>query len=140
MADRLSSCTKTLRREFRNDSPVFNLFVFQDIPDEEVRATADDLSLRFNVNGIEISAEAFAKLSREINLKSVAYPMNGQGKVTLYTGTVPTLTGGTQRLVIREAEILRVRPKTADVIDGTGRKFYEVCTHPDLYEFVKTVQ
>ncbi|PKN33444.1 MAG: hypothetical protein CVU61_13390 [Deltaproteobacteria bacterium HGW-Deltaproteobacteria-19] len=137
LADRLSSCSKMLRKQLKDENRLFNLFVFQDIPDEEFRATADDLSLRYNVNGIELSQEGFAKLSREISLKSVAYPMNGKEKVTLYTGTVPTMSGGSQRLVIREAEVLRVNPKTIDVIEITSRKYYEVCAQPEIYEFIK---
>ncbi|NPU84787.1 MAG: hypothetical protein HPY65_09890 [Syntrophaceae bacterium] len=138
LADRLSSCSKTLRKQLKDENRLFNLFVFQDIPDEEFKATADDLSLRYNVNGIELSPEGFAKLCKEISLKSVEYPINSSEKVTLYTGTVPTISGGSQRLVIREAEVLRVKPKTVDVIDKTSRKYYEVCTQPEIYEFVKT--
>jgi len=136
LADRLSSCSKMLRKQFKDQDRMFNLFVFQDVPEEEFKATADDLSLRYNVNGIELSPEGFAKLSQEINLKSVLYPVNGSEKVTLYTGTVPTLTGGSQRLVIREANVLRVKPKTIDVIDETARKYYEVCTQPEIFDFV----
>lgn len=138
LADRLSSCSKTLRKQLKGEQRLFNLFVFQDIPDEEFKATADDLSLRYNVNGIELSPEGFIKLSKEISLKSIVYPMNGSEKVTLYTGTVPTISGASQRLVIREAEVLRVKPKTFDVIDKTTRKYYEVCTQPEIYDFVAT--
>ncbi len=137
LADRLSSCSKTLRKQLRDENRLFNLFVFQDIPDEEFKATADDLSLRYNVNGIELSPEGFGKLSKEISLKRVDYPMNGGDRVALYTGTFPTLSGGSQRVVIREAEVLRVRPKTVDVIERTSRKYYEVCSQPEIYEFIK---
>jgi hypothetical protein len=138
LADRLSSCNKMLRKQFKDQERKFNLFVFQDVPEEEFKATADDLALRYNVNGIELSPEGFAKLSQEINLKSVLYPVDSEERVTLYTGTVPTLSGGYQRLVIREAEVIRVQPKTMDVISKTSRKYYEVCSHPEIYEFVKS--
>ena len=117
---------------------MFNLFVFQNVRDEDVEATADDLSLRYNVNGIELEPEGFAKLSREINLKSIVYPTENNEKVTLYTGKVPTLSGNYQRLVIREAAIFKVKPDTMDVIGPTSRKYYEVCTHPAIYEFIDT--
>jgi hypothetical protein len=137
LADRLSSCNKMLRRRLKDQHRMFNLFVFQNYPEEEMVATADDLFLRYNVNGIELSPEAFTKLSREINLKSMMYPVDNNEKVKLYTGTVPTLTGKYERLVIREANILEVKPENMDVIGKTSRKYYEVCTHPEIYEFIK---
>ncbi|MBN2437661.1 MAG: hypothetical protein JXL20_03580 [Deltaproteobacteria bacterium] len=139
LSDRLSSCDKKLRKCFKNPDPTFNLFVFQHVRDEDVGATADDLSLRYNVNGIELEPGGFAKLSREINLKSIAYPAKNNEKVTLYTGIVPTLSGNYQRLVIREAAILKVKPETMEVIGPTSRKYYEVCTHPAVYEFIDTL-
>jgi class 3 adenylate cyclase len=42
LADRLSSCDKILRRQFRNQSQIFNLFVYQSIPEKELSETADD--------------------------------------------------------------------------------------------------
>jgi hypothetical protein len=136
LADRLSGCDKKLRKRFKGQERLFNLFVYQHVRDEDVAATADDLSLRYNVNGIELDPEGFAKFSREINLKSVAYPAENDEKVTLYTGKVPTVSGNFQRLVIREAAILAVKPDTMDVIGPTSRKYYEVCTNPAIYEFI----
>jgi hypothetical protein len=136
LADRLSSCDKRLRKRFKNPDPTFNLFVFQNVRDEDLEATADDLSLRYNINGIELEPECFAKLSREINLKCIEYPTENNETVTLYTGKVPTLSGEYQRLVIREAAILEVKPETMDVIGPTSRKYYEVCTQQAIYEFI----
>jgi hypothetical protein len=136
LADRLSGCDKRLRKRFKNQDRMFNLFVFQNVRDEDIEATADDLSLRYNVNGIELDPEGFVKLSREINLKSIDYPMENNETVTLYTGKVPTLSGKYQRLVIREAAILEVKPDTLDVIGPTSRKYYEVCTQQAIYEFI----
>ena len=136
LADRLSGCDKKLRKRFKDQERPFNLSVFQHVRDEDVEATADDLSLRYNVNGIELEPEGFAKLSREINLKSIVYPTENHETVTLYTGTVPTVGGSYQRLVIREAAILKVKPETMEVIGPTSRKFYEVCTQPAVYEFI----
>ena len=136
LADRLSSCDKKLRKRFKNQDRIFNLFVFQNVRDKDIEATADDLSLRYNVNGIELDPEGFAKLSKEISLKSIEYPTENHEKITLYTGKVPTLSGKYQRLVIREASILEVKPETMDVIGPTSRKYYEVCTQPAIYEFI----
>jgi len=138
LADRLSSCNKMLRKGFKDQNRMFNLFVFQDVPEEESEATADDLFLRYNVNGIELNLEGFTKLSQEINLKSVMYPVDMNENVTLYTGKVPTLTGRYERLVIREANVLQVNPEAMDVIGNTSKKYYEVCTQPEIFEFIET--
>lgn len=134
LADRLSGCDKRLRKPMHDRT--FNLFVFQSLRHEDAEVTADDLSLRYNVNGIELDPEGFAKLAREINLKGIEYPAGNNGKTALYTGKVPTLSGKVQSLVIREASILEVKPDTLDVVGPTSRKYYEVCTQQAIYEFV----
>lgn len=136
LADRLSSCNKMLRRRFKDQQRLFNLFVFQNVAAEEIGATADDLSLRYNVNGIELAPEGFSKLAREISLKGVTYKTDDNEEVRLYTGTVPTLTGKYQRLIIREADVLEVKPETMEIIGKTSRKYYEVCTNPAIHEFI----
>ncbi|MHB8773199.1 MAG: hypothetical protein ACYC7J_19565 [Syntrophales bacterium] len=138
LADRLSGCDKRLRKRFRNNERPFNLYVYQHRRDEELEATADDLSLRYNVNGVELDPEGFAKLSREINLKRIGYPGERNEEVTLYTGKVPTLSGAYQRIVIREAPVLKVNPESLEVIGPTARKYYEVCTQPAIYQFIDT--
>jgi len=137
LADRLSGCNKALRKRLQDQERTFNLFVFQNATEKEMGATADDLFLRYNVNGIEISPEGFGKLAREINLKSLVYQANNNEKVKLYTGKVPTITGRYQRLVIREAAILEVNSVSMEVIGETPRKYYEVCTNPEIYEFME---
>jgi hypothetical protein len=117
---------------------LFNLFVFKNARGEETEETADDLYMRYNVNGIELTEDGFAKLESEINLESIMYPVGKNNKVKLYTGKVPTLNGNYENIVIREATILAVKPETLDVIGDTYRKYYEVCTHPEIYEYVKT--
>jgi hypothetical protein len=137
LADRLSGCDKGLRKLFKNHERMFNLFVFQNVCDEDREATADDLSLRYNVNGIELDPEGFAKLAQEINLKCFEYPVENNEVAILYTGKVPTLSGNYQRLVIRESAIEEVNPETMEVIGPTSRKYYEVCTQPAIYEFIE---
>jgi hypothetical protein len=116
---------------------MFNLHVFQDVSEEEALCTTDDLSLRYNVNGIELNPEGFVKLSQEINLTKVIYTEESGNPVILYTGTVPKLTREYQRLVIRESNILRVRTETMDVVGETSIKYYEVCTNLEIFEFIK---
>ena len=138
LADRLSGCDKRLRMRLNDHNQPFNLFVFKNAHREETEEMADDLYIRYNVNGIELTEDGFAKLESEINLKSIMYPVGKNNKVKLYIGKVPTLNGNYETVVIREATILAVKPETINVIGDTYRKYYEVCTHPEIYTYVET--
>ncbi len=141
-ADRLSSCSKTGRKILAARKSPFSLYVFQTRSDEELAATADDLHTRYNVNGIELSAPGFEKLSNEIDLKVLKNDFSdplGQ-KFNLYTGKFPTHSGRYQRLIIREAQIPVVNPDNLKTIQITPRKYYEVCTHPKLYSWARQIE
>ena len=140
-ADRLSSCSKTARRMFERRKGPFNLYAFQTVSDEAIAGTADDLLTRYNVNGIELNQEGFAKLSNEIDLKLLKYDLGGgQDRSMLYTGKFPTKSGRYQRLIIREAQIPVIDPSTLKIVRVSSRKYYEVCTHPKLYKWVRQNQ
>jgi hypothetical protein len=138
LADRLSGCSKSVRRKIEENksSFPFNLYVFQTASDEQVAATADDLSARYNVNGIELDPAAFEKLSKEIDLKPVELTIRKK-KQTFYTGKFPTVNGTYQRLIIRESLILRVDPDTLTATKRTDRNYYEIAANPKLYEIIK---
>ncbi len=139
LADRLSGCNKGVRDIIHKNASPFNLFVFQGATDEEMEKTADDLLLRYNINGIELNEQGFRKLSQEIDLKE----FNGDipdlklERVRLYTGKFPTKSGRYQRLVLREAEVPAVNPANLDQQYFTHRKYYEVCTSPTIYQFAR---
>jgi len=133
-ADRLSSCDKKLRRRLKNQNPHFNLFVFKNAADEETQ----DFCLRYNVNGIELAEDAYKKLEKEINLKTVNYTADKNEIVKLYTGKLPTANGNFQQLAIREAMIYEVKPETMEVVSETKRNYYEVCTNQEIYDFIDT--
>ncbi len=139
LADRLSGCHKSVRRIIRKNNSPFNLFVFQGASDAEMRQTADDLLLRYNVNGIELNEAGFRKLAQEIDLKQFSgdIPALQLDKVRLFTGKFPTQSGRYQRLVLREADVPAVNPKDLSPLKVTHRKYYEVCTSPVLYKATK---
>jgi hypothetical protein len=139
LADRLSGCNKSVRHIIRKNISPFNLFVFQGASDEEVEKTADDLFLRYNVNGIELNEAGFRKLAQEIDLKQFVgdIPDLQLEKVRLYTGKFPTKSGRYQRLVLRESDVPAVKPKDLSQLHFTHRKYYEVCTSPTLYKATK---
>lgn len=141
-ADRLSSCSKTGRRIFANKKSLFKAYVFQTLSDEAMAATKDDLYMRYNVNGIELNAAGFEKLSREIDLKLLHgnfVDIPGQ-KSNLYFGKFPTISDRYQSLLIREAHIPVVDPNTLKTQRITSHKYYEVCTHPKLYAWARQKQ
>ncbi|RJQ67109.1 MAG: hypothetical protein C4519_24635 [Desulfobacteraceae bacterium] len=142
MADRLSSCSKIGRRFFNEKKVPFSLYVLQTHSEEEMAATADDLYLRYNVNGIELNAAGFEKLSKEIDLKVLPSNFNDVHdlKSTFYIGKFPTKSGRFQRLIIREAQIPVVDPQNLTITRISSRKYYEVCTHPKLYKLAREMQ
>jgi hypothetical protein len=141
-ADRLSSCSKTGRRLFAQRKGPFNLYAFQTQSDAAMASTADDLLTRYNVNGIELNAEGFVKLSNEIDLKLLKqdFGEKQQDRSMLYTGKFPTKSGRYQRLIVREAQIPVIDPATLKIVRISSRKYYEVCTHPTLYKWARQTQ
>ncbi|MGB5156068.1 MAG: hypothetical protein WBN77_01360 [Desulfobacterales bacterium] len=136
-ADRLSRCSKAGIRLFINQDSLFNLYVFQAFDDDNVIDTADDLFLRYNVNGIELNAEGFKKLSNEIDLKLLPGNLTDINdlKSNFYTGKFPTKSGYYQRLLIRESRIPIIDAATFKIKSLSSRKYYEVCSNPKLYNW-----
>ena len=139
LADRLSACSKTVRQKMSKPAQKFNLYVFQSIT-QAAETTSDDLALRYNVNGIELNAEGFEKLRKEIKLKRIDKDLPGvRGEhTTLYTGKFPTVAGRYQRLIIRESQIPIVNPDDLIPKRLAQRNYYEVCSDPELYRLTKT--
>jgi hypothetical protein len=135
-ADRLSSCDKLLRKIFKSQNDVFNLFVFENESEEITETGADDSTYRYNVNGIELNEDGFNKLTKEINLQIFIYPSENDESVKFYTGKVPLANGNYQRIVIREAVIHKVKPDMLDVTGKISKKYYEVCTHYKIYNSI----
>ncbi len=136
-ADRLSKCSKAGIRLFDNEKSFFNLYVFQINNDESIIDATDDNFLRYNVNGIELNLEGFEKLSNEIDLKLLQGNLTDmiKQKSNFYTGKFPTKSGYYQRLLIRESQIPIIDPVTFKIKSISERKYYEVCSNPDLYQW-----
>jgi hypothetical protein len=134
LSDRMSGCAKVLRRGLKRGKTPFHLEVFKASTQTGDPKTADDLNLRYNLNGIEISEAAFEKLSSEIDMKPVPVRIPGleNDKTRIYTGTFPTVSGHFHRLVIRKSPISVIDPETLEIQNPTEKYFYEVCTHPAL--------
>ncbi|MRR17126.1 MAG: hypothetical protein EG826_11780 [Deltaproteobacteria bacterium] len=137
MADRLSSCSRNLRSRLTDRNPLYNLYVFKNSREDDDET--DDHSLRYNVNGIELSEEAFAKLSREIKLTRTTFKAPYGEDIHLHTGKVPTISGTFQMLAIRESLVCEADPETLAVIRATSRKYYEVCTNQIIHDHIASL-
>jgi hypothetical protein len=141
LADRQSSCSKSIRSGLQQKKSLFNLYVYQTATNKEVAESSDDIFLRYNVNGIELNPNGFQKLSEEINLTPLELEARDsrQDRIKLYTGKFPLTTGRFQRLIIRESIIPQIDPKTFRTLRKTDRTYYEICTHPKIYQHVRNL-
>jgi hypothetical protein len=139
VADQLSGCNRTLRERLSKTNMPFNVYLFRPTAHDAAVLLTDCSLLRYNVKGIELAPEGFAKLSKEIHLKrfECRMPDVDPDPLTLYTGTYPTLAGNYQRLVIREALIPEISTVDFSVVRLTDQAYYEVCTNPRVYENIK---
>jgi hypothetical protein len=138
-ADRLSGCTKSLKKKFENARKPFNIYIFkarkgQFITDQE------EIYLRYNVNGIELSPAAFMKLTEEIEIKAVeaVFPEIKNERIKIYLGKYQTVSGKCRKILIREAQILEAVPENeGGNIKKTMKKYFEVVSNPSLYHYVE---
>jgi hypothetical protein len=139
-ADRMSRCSKPLQKFMSDKKRPFNLYVF-DSASAIDPAAKDNEVLRYNINGIELNADGFEKLSKEIHLETLVcdLPELREGKITVHTGKYPTATGKYQRLVIREGRVPVVSPNDFTTVRQTDTPYFEVCTHPVLLEYIENL-
>jgi hypothetical protein len=137
-ADRLSSCFKSLRKRFTTLTPPFNVYVFKPIPED--RSLVPEPFIRYNVGGIELNVEGFEKLKREIQLTplELTLPTVQREPIRIHVGSFPTVKGVQQALIIREAAIPLMSLKDMKIHGMTDHVYYEVCTHPAVYQTVKS--
>jgi hypothetical protein len=139
LADRLSGCSRTLRKMRELRRKPYNLFVYQAANDKTSSESIDDVYLRYNVNGIQLNREGFKKLHKEIDLRSMRTYMDAlkKEKIRFYTGKYPTAYGRFEELFIRQQCIPVIDPPDLRAIDETKIKYYEVCTDPSICEQVR---
>ena len=136
LADRLSGCSKSVRQLLSGSKKPFNLYVYQSAPEGQAGEMAEDLMLRYNVNGIELDTAGFKMLSKEIYLKpfNLSFPDIQEENIRIYAGKFPTTSGQYENLIIREAPIPEVTRENLNIKSFTDRTYYEVCTLPKLYK------
>jgi hypothetical protein len=132
LADRLSSCFKPLRKLNPKQNSPFNLFVYEVAAED--RESSAEAQIRYNVNGIELSADGFEKLKREIQLEKIPLRLSGDdaGRQRLYRGKYPSASGALHQIVVREAALPTIALNDLQIKGWTDRFYYEVCTDPGL--------
>ena len=139
LADRLSSCHKSLLRIIDKSTQAFNLYVYETGKDKDNALSDDEIILRYNVNGIELNEAGFQKLTAEINLKPMncLVPELQREPIIIHTGKFPLVTGTFQRLILREDWVQELRPGDLKMLGKVNRKYYEVCTHDGLKKYIE---
>jgi hypothetical protein len=141
-SDRLSSCSKGMRRLLENRELLFNVFAFKSVEDEDTGGNPDEFLLRYNIGGIHINQAAFQKLCGEISLQAfdLQVPMIWQkSTVRVYAGMVPLGQGSFHHIIVREGRITHVDARDFSLKQVTDRHYYEVCTHPKIYQAIESV-
>lgn len=138
LSDRLSSCSKVARRMLEKKNLLFRLFVFQAGVDAAEEDEADEFLIRYNLNGVEVNEDGFAKLTEEIALQPVEVECEmpwGRELTTFFIGEA--LVGeGTEPILLRRGF---VRQMLADGQIGPAghRAYYEVCTDARVFQMVE---
>jgi hypothetical protein len=154
-SDRLSSCSKQVRKKIAPDAGVFQVYSVQiggggnkgsnnnnnDSASAEAGAGAEEMRLNYNVGGICLSEAAFLKLQEEISLSPWAASLNEPGftgpwideQREFFVGTVPIANGVFRKIVIRKSRIVQVDVRDLSILHWTDRCYYEVCANPAVY-------
>src|SRR5205085_11100837 len=141
-SDRLSSCSRGARKHLDGIDSLFNIYSFQAMESTSSDFTSDEFLLRFNVGGINMNDAAFQKLCQEISLQVIdrqLHTLCDTELVRLHSGLVPLGPDAFRRIVVREGKIARIDPRDFSFKGWTEQNYYEVCTHPTIYEYVESM-
>jgi hypothetical protein len=140
LSDRLSSCSKVARRMLGDHGSLFRLFVFQPGVEGAQEDEADEFLIRFNLNGVELNDEGFAKLSEEIALQPIEMKCDmpwGQELTTFFLGQAP-IGDAVEPILLRRGYVRQLLPDGRIGPEGQ-RAYYEVCTNPKILEQVESM-
>jgi class 3 adenylate cyclase len=140
LSDRLSSCSKVARRMLGDHGSLFRLFVFQPGVEGTQEDEADEFLIRFNLNGVELNDEGFAKLSEEIALQSVEVECEmpwGRELTTFFLGHAP-IGDAVEPILLRRGYVRQLLPDGRIGPEGQ-RAYYEVCTDPRVLEKIEAM-
>jgi class 3 adenylate cyclase len=154
-SDRLSSCSKRIRKKIAPDAGVFQVYSVLigggDGADGSTELSTEDMLLNYNVGGICLSESAFRKLQQEISLVSWQVKPGRTGSAEtgftgpgfngpwvdeqceFFLGTVPITNGVFRRIAIRKNRVAQVDVRDLSIVRWTDRCYYEVCANPAVY-------
>jgi hypothetical protein len=160
-SDRLSSCSKQVRKKLAPDAGIFQVYSVQiggaanNAGNKNVAASpeggieTEEMRLNYNVGGICLSEVAFQKLQLEISLSPWAPnagPNAGSNandpsftgpwmdeQCEFLVGTVPIANGVFRKIAIRKSRIAQVDVRDLAILRWTDRYYYEVCANPAVY-------
>ena len=135
-SDRLSACSKRLRKMMQDSQTPFHVYAFQTVSDNELEESPEDFILKYNVNGIRMSEAAFQKLQQEISLElcKLDFPeLKSQGEYKLWSGLVPIGNDIFRKIVIRGSRMPQVDARTFSPQHWTEHWYYEVASDPMIY-------
>jgi class 3 adenylate cyclase len=142
-SDRLSSCSKNLRKSMKQLQTPFRVFAFQTVSDGDTADSSDDFILRYNVSGIRMSEMAFEKLRHEINMQVVQFkaPELWKGEeCRFWSGLVPIGNDIFRKIVVRGSRMAQIDPRDLSVREWTGHWYYEVCSNSEIYNKLEEQQ
>lgn len=98
----------------------------------------EDTLVRYNINGIELSAAAFARLNVELSLRKLRVrERKGRRPTRLYLGRCPDLDGDLHWLLIREQAVKLWMGRQLLEAEDEGRTYYEVVADERLLARVR---
>ncbi len=135
-SDRLSSCSKRVRKAIAGVESPFNVYAFQTLSDADAAESPDDSSLKYNLNGIRISQAAFLRLQQEISLQPCRLDLPalwGNEPFQLQRGLVPVGNDIFKKILIRSSRIPQIDAQKFSLQRWTEQSYYEVCSNPAIY-------
>jgi class 3 adenylate cyclase len=135
-SDRLSSCSKRVRKAFKAAQTPFNVYAFQTASDEGIEDSPEDFLLKYNVSGIRMSEAAFHKLQQEISLALCKVDLTNlpkQEEYKLWSGLVPVGSDIFRKIVVRGSRVPHVETRNFTLQHWTEQWYFEVCSNPAIY-------
>lgn len=139
-SDRLSSCSKRVRKTVTAMQSPFHVYAFQTVSDMDSEGSSEDTVLKYNVNGIRMSDAAFKKLQQEISLQpcTLDFPgLKSQGESRTWSALVPVGNDVFRKIVVRASRVPLVEARTCALQHWTDQWYYEVCSNPAVYALLE---
>jgi hypothetical protein len=139
-SDRLSSCSKRVRKAIEGVKSPFNVYAFQTVNDADAGESPDDFIFKYNLNGIRISEAAFLRLKQEISLEPCQLDVPalwGSESSHLHSGLVPIGSDIFKKILVRSSQIPQIDPQKFSLQHWTERCYYEVCSNPAIYAMLE---